>query len=81
MTNTINVPINTTDQWVEVATSGTSGTVGVTGSGQHCICDGIPPDTLVGHRFTGNAVPFVLGVTESLYVKSSTPTNAIVTGD
>ena len=81
MANTINVAITTPGLWTEALTTVTTGIVSIATSGQHCIHTGAPDATLIGHRFTGDLVPFSLAAGESLYVKSDGVTTVIITED
>ena len=65
-----NITILPEDGWKEISTE-SSGTFSLTAGGQHCIYDGVPPDSLVGHRYVGKSVDYLTGATESLYVKVS----------
>ena len=65
-----NITILPEDGWKEIST-GSSGTFSLTAGGQHCVYDGVPPDSLVGHRYVGKSVDYLTGATESLYVKVS----------
>ena len=80
MANTTNINITTPDTWVEIASEST-GIVSVGASGQHCVYTGTPPETLIGHRFTGDMIAFSLGAGESLWVKSMAVTTVIITED
>lgn len=83
MADTINVEINTPKIWTEALAAGAelTGTVSLAGNGQHCIHTGAPDTGLIGHRFTGDLVPFTLSVGESLYVIADTKTTVIITED
>lgn len=81
MSNTINVAITTPKVWTEAIAGATTGVASIAGGGQHCIHTGVPADTLIGHRFTGDLVPFVLLAGESLYVLTDTATTVVITED
>lgn len=81
MTDTVNVAIATPDTWVAALTKVTTGIVSIATGGQHCIHTGAPATTLIGHRFTGDLVPFSLAAGESLYVKGDVVTTVIITED
>ena len=71
-----NAFISPEDGWKEISTE-SSGTFSLTGGGQHCVYEGAPPVSLVGHRYVGKPVKFTTGVTESLYARVSRPCFAV----
>ena len=83
MTDTINVPVVKANGWtaVQTAAGAETGSVSIAKGGQHCTHTGAPATTLVGHRFTGDMVPFSLVLGESLYVKPDEDTVVIITED
>lgn len=79
MANTINVNVATPGVWIEGIAGPTSGIANVAGGAQYCNHTGAPAETLIGHRFTGDTVPFTLLAGESLYVNADTNTTLIIT--
>ena len=78
MSDTVNIPV--TPGWTVVltATSATTGTMSIAGGGQHALYTGIPPSELIGHRFTGELVPFSLSTGESLCVNTDRDKDTVV---
>jgi hypothetical protein len=79
MAITVNVSITTHNVWVEVITGAVVGVASVTGGGQYYVSSTAPVDTFIGHRFTGELVPFTLEVGEALYVRGDTVNNVVMT--
>ncbi len=72
MSNTINVPVDNTNTWLTVITASSSmtGVFSVTSSSNYCCYNGEPPEDLIGHRSSGDIIPFSLESGESLCVKT-----------
>lgn len=80
MSNTTNIDVNNTGAWVEVSATSGSSVMSATHGCQYVVSDTTPESEVVGHRFTGDLVPFTLLEGESLYVKACRKTTIILSG-